>query len=614
MSLRGTDTKTDLSATTDIMRSCIASESHQHNKLGAMSLDKTQRVLCSGEKEAISEAVFLENLYLFMRNRGTPIERIPYLGFKQLDLFLLYKTVQNFGGFNQVTANQKWKHVYNMLGGDPRSTSAATCTRRHYQKLLLPFECHLKGQEEVALMPPQQQKRSRQNYFPDKDFLGAVKRRALEKQMNAAFFKQPQEYLTDSCIQSIPLPMNVQQYPYPGFPPQAMYCPDLSSMLLYTQFQQPYHDPQPQPHIRHHQGATFELDSVKEHETPKQELLTLRKLAVEYLSSSGWEEPLDLTHKDRSLDNISQCPSSFSLTKGNNTPKFLNKVSPMYSSWNTSRDEGDVSGNIVTNKGENMNNKGQEQTDTQSYTASSPSVILSPIPLRKSCSPPNQFNQNLSADALSPKALERNSFNSDEEEEEHLLNLKHSLSDPTTNVEHQKFVEIPLKLLEAHVKSKLDAQNICDRGKTVRPISNPDTVKENYYDIKKSKAEFPMEKDASVLGYNKFESKRCLGVYNKIQNSLAQQNSQLTSSVNRPWDKEVTSDAEDTIKTGQEGGIPRVCNADDANIWAVSQCKDPETLKLLYRKWQYVQNLMMGLNSGMGQPTSTFSNRSAPEP
>jgi len=75
----------------------------------------------------------------------------------------------------QVTVQQLWKQVYNTLGGNPRSTSAATCTRRHYEKwvhrlactcqrrrvicflkrliwsvfywrrLLLSYECHLTG-------------------------------------------------------------------------------------------------------------------------------------------------------------------------------------------------------------------------------------------------------------------------------------------------------------------------------------------------------------------------------------------------------------------------------------------------------------------------------------
>jgi hypothetical protein len=34
----------------------------------------------------------------------------------------------------QVTARRLWKSVYDDLGGSPGSTSAATCTRRHYER------------------------------------------------------------------------------------------------------------------------------------------------------------------------------------------------------------------------------------------------------------------------------------------------------------------------------------------------------------------------------------------------------------------------------------------------------------------------------------------------
>lgn len=36
--------------------------------------------------------------------------------------------------FPQVTARRLWKKVYDELGGSPGSTSAATCTRKHYEK------------------------------------------------------------------------------------------------------------------------------------------------------------------------------------------------------------------------------------------------------------------------------------------------------------------------------------------------------------------------------------------------------------------------------------------------------------------------------------------------
>lgn len=45
-----------------------------------------------------------------------------------------YVNTNIFHSLFQVTTQQLWKQVYNTLGGNPRSTSAATCTRRHYEK------------------------------------------------------------------------------------------------------------------------------------------------------------------------------------------------------------------------------------------------------------------------------------------------------------------------------------------------------------------------------------------------------------------------------------------------------------------------------------------------
>lgn len=50
-----------------------------------------------------------------------------------------------------ITVRRQWKHVYDELGGNPSSTSAATCTRRHYERLLLPYERHIKGEQDKPL-------------------------------------------------------------------------------------------------------------------------------------------------------------------------------------------------------------------------------------------------------------------------------------------------------------------------------------------------------------------------------------------------------------------------------------------------------------------------------
>ncbi|XP_037400118.1 AT-rich interactive domain-containing protein 5B isoform X2 [Pygocentrus nattereri] len=98
-----------------------------------------------GEECRAEEQAFLVALYKYMKERKTPIERIPYLGFKQ--------TAQKLGGYELITARRQWKNVYDELGGNPGSTSAATCTRRHYERLILPYERYTKGEEDKPLPP-----------------------------------------------------------------------------------------------------------------------------------------------------------------------------------------------------------------------------------------------------------------------------------------------------------------------------------------------------------------------------------------------------------------------------------------------------------------------------
>ncbi|ELU13731.1 hypothetical protein CAPTEDRAFT_220448 [Capitella teleta] len=107
-----------------------------------------------GKVNSAEEREFLEKLFAFMRNYHRPIERLPTLGFKEVDLYLFYGYAQRFGGYEQVTQNRQWKQIYDMLGGNPNNTSAATCTRRIYEKLLLPFERFTSGVRHKALPDP----------------------------------------------------------------------------------------------------------------------------------------------------------------------------------------------------------------------------------------------------------------------------------------------------------------------------------------------------------------------------------------------------------------------------------------------------------------------------
>ncbi|KAE9416611.1 hypothetical protein Angca_005051, partial [Angiostrongylus cantonensis] len=73
----------------------------------------------SGEEEYGEERdLFVAQLYKFQEERvlslglvisGTPINRAPILGGKDIDLYRFYRVVQDYGGCKRVTANQKWK-------------------------------------------------------------------------------------------------------------------------------------------------------------------------------------------------------------------------------------------------------------------------------------------------------------------------------------------------------------------------------------------------------------------------------------------------------------------------------------------------------------------------
>ncbi|XP_064818954.1 AT-rich interactive domain-containing protein 5B-like [Oncorhynchus masou masou] len=104
-----------------------------------------------GGEECPDEQAFLVALYKYMKERRTPIERIPYLGFKQINLWNMFQAAETLGGYELITSRRQWKHVYDELGGNPGSTSAATCTRRHYERLILPYERFTKGEEDKPL-------------------------------------------------------------------------------------------------------------------------------------------------------------------------------------------------------------------------------------------------------------------------------------------------------------------------------------------------------------------------------------------------------------------------------------------------------------------------------
>nr|XP_057918087.1 AT-rich interaction domain 6 [Doryrhamphus excisus] len=266
-----------------------------------------------------SEEQFLKGLYLFMKKRDTPIERIPHLGFKQIDLYVMFKTVRSLGGYHQVTAQQLWKQVYNSLGGNPRSTSAATCTRRHYEKLLLPYECHLKGQL-MSVIPPHAIERFRYHGYSPEDSIVDGPRPAKRKLMSMPLHHQNHANLHPGPLQSLfPLPFRHPHYYHPSHSVLPPYVPVPASVL--ASHGQPTAPPPKFP---------FPPCGPNPTERVKEPLEHLRYLAEQYKTSSGLGEPLNLSIKAQSQRSDKNPKSSFSLPSLSKTPKFLNTPSSLY--------------------------------------------------------------------------------------------------------------------------------------------------------------------------------------------------------------------------------------------------------------------------------------------
>uniref|UniRef100_A0A3B3VIF7 Uncharacterized LOC106955578 n=1 Tax=Poecilia latipinna TaxID=48699 RepID=A0A3B3VIF7_9TELE len=282
--------------------------------------------------EEITEEQFLKNLYLFMKKRDTPIERIPNLGFKQNK-----QTQTNLSSTIQVTSHQLWKRVYNALGGNPRSTSAATCTRRHYEKLLLPYECHLT--KIISDFPPQ---------------------------LTPCFQSDPH-----GNIYSLPF----HYYPT-GWPAHPLLPPFVPAVI-------PPHIPPP-PKVPRLPSYPTPQDPVN---MVSQSLDQLRRLAKEYKDSTGLStsEPLNLSTKApaREPDTDTDPPSSFGPPSSSKTPKFLNKPSTLYNplSAGVVRSDGgetEESGEGVPTLSESEK-KESSDADVQARTPSDSPIFISAL-------------------------------------------------------------------------------------------------------------------------------------------------------------------------------------------------------------------------------------------
>lgn len=83
---------------------------------------------------------FYHDLQEFMASIGNPIQRLPTLGFKELDLWILYKEVTKRRGVDAVIAKKQWKEVADALNLPASCTDSGFRLRLHYTKYLEQYE------------------------------------------------------------------------------------------------------------------------------------------------------------------------------------------------------------------------------------------------------------------------------------------------------------------------------------------------------------------------------------------------------------------------------------------------------------------------------------------
>ncbi|XP_071271919.1 AT-rich interactive domain-containing protein 3B-like isoform X1 [Salvelinus alpinus] len=88
---------------------------------------------------------FLDELFVYMQKRGTPVNRIPIMAKQILDLYMLYKLVTENGGLVEVINKKIWREITRGLNLPTSITSAAFTLRTQYMKYLYPYECEKKG-------------------------------------------------------------------------------------------------------------------------------------------------------------------------------------------------------------------------------------------------------------------------------------------------------------------------------------------------------------------------------------------------------------------------------------------------------------------------------------
>ncbi|XP_057638327.1 AT-rich interactive domain-containing protein 4A [Chionomys nivalis] len=125
------------SSSSDDEEDCPAEENEEEKEKEAK---KEEEELPEEEPDPEERDNFLQQLYKFMEDRGTPINKPPVLGYKDLNLFKLFRLVYHQGGCDNIDSGAVWKQIYMDLGIPILNSAASYNVKTAYRKYLYGFE------------------------------------------------------------------------------------------------------------------------------------------------------------------------------------------------------------------------------------------------------------------------------------------------------------------------------------------------------------------------------------------------------------------------------------------------------------------------------------------
>ncbi|CAF0837113.1 unnamed protein product [Brachionus calyciflorus] len=84
--------------------------------------------------------LFVAQLYKFMDDRGTPMNKVPSINKIDIDLHKLYIIVKKFGGYNKVNKQRSWSDVCKRLGLPSLVSANVINLKSSYKRYLHPYE------------------------------------------------------------------------------------------------------------------------------------------------------------------------------------------------------------------------------------------------------------------------------------------------------------------------------------------------------------------------------------------------------------------------------------------------------------------------------------------